>query len=75
MITWNVVWPAIYVTEEIQSFWFLVFITIAIEALSLMALAKFRAEGYYHCKCWQCGIRHDRHFCDDVVVTFLASGC
>ena len=44
MITWNVVWPAIYVTEEIQSFWFLVFITIAIEALSLMALAKFRAK-------------------------------
>jgi len=40
-MSWNVVWPAIYVTAEIQNFWFLVFVTISIEALALMALCKF----------------------------------
>jgi len=41
MISWNVVWPALYVFEELQDFWFLVFATIGIETLAIMALMKF----------------------------------
>lgn len=40
MISLNMVWPAIYVYDEIWRFWFLVFITIVIETFTIMAMLK-----------------------------------
>ena len=41
MILLNIVWPAIYICEELWHFWFLVFVTIIIEALSIKAMLNY----------------------------------
>ncbi|OIV44014.1 hypothetical protein [Flavobacterium johnsoniae] len=41
MISLNMVWPAIYVYDEIWRFWFLVFVTIIIETFTIMAMLKY----------------------------------
>lgn len=35
------VWPAIYVYDEVWRFWFLVFVTIVIETFTIMAMLKY----------------------------------
>lgn len=44
MINLNLVWPAIYVYNELWRFWFLVFVTIAIETFTLMKMRKYSLE-------------------------------
>lgn len=41
MILWNIVWPAIYVYDEVWRFWFLVFATIVVETFTIMAMLKY----------------------------------
>ncbi|WP_286850584.1 hypothetical protein [Proteiniphilum sp. UBA5480] len=41
MILLNIVWPAVYVYDEIWRFWFLVFATIVIETFTIMAMLKY----------------------------------
>jgi len=41
MILLNVVWPAIYVYDEVWRFWFLVLATIIIETFTIMAMLKY----------------------------------
>lgn len=41
MILLNVVWPAIYVYDEVWRFWFLVFATIVIETCTIAAILKY----------------------------------
>lgn len=38
------VWPAIYIYDEVWRFWFLVFATIAIETLIIMAILKYSLQ-------------------------------
>ena len=44
MILLNMVWPAIYVYDEVWRFWFLVFATIVIETFTIMALLKYSLQ-------------------------------
>ncbi|MCP2029496.1 hypothetical protein L1276_004683 [Flavobacterium sp. HSC-32F16] len=44
MISLNMVWPAIYVYDEIWRFWFLVFVTIIIETFTIMAMLKYSLQ-------------------------------
>ena len=37
----NMAWPALYVSSELGKFWYLVFVTISIEAIALKILIKF----------------------------------
>ena len=41
MILLNMVWPAIYVYDEVWRFWFLVFATIVIETFTIMGMLKY----------------------------------
>lgn len=41
MILLNMVWPAIYVYDEVWRFWFLVFATIVIETFTIMVMLKY----------------------------------
>ena len=36
----NVIWPAIYVSEEVQKFWYLIFLTIIIETITIYVFLK-----------------------------------
>lgn len=36
----NLIWPAIYIVEDIEKFWFLIFFTIAIETITIYAFLK-----------------------------------
>lgn len=40
----NLVWPAIYVYDEVWRFWFLVFVTIVVETFTLMAMLKYSLQ-------------------------------
>lgn len=44
MILLNMVWPAIYVYDEVWRFWFLVFTTIVIETFTIMAMLKYSIQ-------------------------------
>ncbi|GAA4275970.1 hypothetical protein [Aquimarina mytili] len=41
MISLNMIWPAIYVYDEIWRFWFLVFATITIETIAIKMILKY----------------------------------
>lgn len=41
MILLNMVWPAIYVYNEVWRFWFLVFATVIIETFTIMAILRY----------------------------------
>ena len=44
MIILNLVWPAIYIYDEIWRFWFLIFATIVIETFTIMAMLKYSTK-------------------------------
>lgn len=44
MILLNMVWPAIYVYDEVWRFGFLVFATIVIETFTIMAMLKYSLQ-------------------------------
>lgn len=41
MTSLNIVWPAMYVADELLRFWFLVFVTIAVETFTIKVILKY----------------------------------